>query len=220
MDLHFQVGPALVASDSDKPMPRADNWQNLMVSEFGGKWLDMARRGLLWSAGSNTALPIPIYSTPTNSPTLWNPSGSGRLLVVAKIGLAMVAGATIPDAGFGILWTYSAGAPPAATGATFATFTQISPFNLVDGSLDTVVRYGQAMTWTAAPTTVQWMDLSQFTLGTAASAGFGKTGIDPDGLIIVPPGTAISVVSSVASATTWMPSFTYANLPMPAQSLK
>jgi hypothetical protein len=142
------------------------------------------------------------------------------LLVVAKIGLALTAGATIPDSGFGVLWTYSAGAPPAATGLTFATFTQISPFNLADGSLDTVVRYGQAMTWTAIPTLVQWLDLSQFTLGTAASAGFGKTGIDPAGLIVVPPNTAISLVASVASATTFMPSFTYANIPMPRASLR
>jgi hypothetical protein len=76
------------------------------------------------------------------------------------------------------------------------------------------------VTWTSQPTNC-WMDigLNQFTLGTAAAAGFGTMNYEFDGACAMEPGCALSLVATAASATTWWVSFVTAEMTMPSGQL-
>lgn len=214
-DILFPGRKGPFADDARIEGANTDNFGSALVAEAGPKYLEWLRRGWMYTAPSNTALAIPIFSTPTNAPTLWNPATSGKVVLVTRLSLALCAGATIPDSGYGLLMSYGVGSPPAAAGQYFSAFTALATmFNLKSGANDGQAKMGVVATWTAIPTTTRWVGKSQFTLGTAASAGFGDTFIDLDtsAPILLMPGMAVSIVASLASATTFMPSFDYAEL--------
>src|SRR3990167_9601287 len=108
----------------------SDSWGSLLTINKGPQYLEWTRRGYVFTGSVAPASPaaIPIYSTATNSPTLWNPSTSGKLIVPIRLNLNMGAFAGIVVGGFALAYLASAG-DAVATAAPFSVFTNIAPIN-------------------------------------------------------------------------------------------
>jgi hypothetical protein len=212
MELNIRSGVLGPYQDDLPYTPRGDNYGALGVSEFGPKYSEWHRRGLLYQAGSTTALAIPIFSGTTNAPTLWNPSTNKFKLVICKVNVAPSATAIAASSGFGLAFAKVTADMVFATGF-YSGFTDIAPWNLKDLSLETQVRYSQANTLAAAMTQVLWLGLGQEFI-TAVGFSAGPLGVDPEGIAVIYPGYAMALVASVAMANTFMPSIVYAKLPL------
>ncbi len=194
---------------------RADSWGNQLVNENGPRYMEMARRGQIYNAGSTTALAIPIFSTNTNSPTLFNTNASKSLIVVLRVNLACAASAGTVAYGLGLAMARIQ-SDEVLTGLGFAVFTNIAPWSMRDLSSDTTTKYAQAVTYTTTSSAnVYWAGISKATIGTATAITLGSTVLDTEGAVVLWPGMACSLVSSVASVDTFMPTFVYAKLPLP-----
>lgn len=189
----------------------------LGVSALGPQYLEWTMRGYMFSTLTSPAAPaaLPIYSTATNSPTLFNPPDSNRMVIPIRLNLGLAAIATYLDDSYMLAYTPSAAYP--ATGGTFASFTNIAPINLKLNGPACRARYANAeVTWTTQPTPLMNLGISSWAAGTEANLEFKYIGYDFDGMLVLTPGTAISVVGVVASSTTYVTSFIFAELPLPS----
>ena len=62
---------------------------DLIVQNAYGKYSEIVERGRAFYSRTASAAVLPIATTPTNAPTLWNPYGSGVICKVLKINLTM-----------------------------------------------------------------------------------------------------------------------------------
>jgi len=209
------VGPAV---DNSPVEVGSDSWGSLLTIAKGPHLLEWTRRGYVYSTLTSPAAPaaVPIYSTATNSPTLWNPADSGKLIVPIRINLGIAAIATYLDDSFMLAQTLNTGSA-VATGGVFATFTNIAPINCLIGGPAGKGKYsGATVTWTVQPTAMMDIGFSSWAAGTEANLGYGVLSYEFNGGMALPPGTAISLVGVVASSTTYVTSFVFAELPLPA----
>jgi len=209
------VGPLVDGTSNEVGV---DSWGSLITVSKGPQFLEWVRRGYVYSTLTSPAAPaaVPIYSTATNSPTLWNPSDSGKLVVPIRINLGIAAIATYLDDSFMLAQTLNTGSA-VATGGVFATFTNIAPLNCLLGAGAGKAKYsGAVVTWTVQPTPIMDIGFSVWAAGTEANLGYGVLTYEFNGAMALPPGTAISLVGVVASSTTFVTSFVFAELPLPA----
>jgi hypothetical protein len=117
------VGPPKNLSDGVHTEFTGGNMGQLMTADIWGKYGEFCRRGWVYTA-SGTLLTIPVYTTLTNGPALWNPAGSGKLVVPLKILLS--AGGLGTPVITGLVGCFLNGAgSTAATGAPVITWTNI-----------------------------------------------------------------------------------------------
>jgi len=208
------VGPL---GDGSPAEVGVDAFGSLLVAEKGPKYLEWTRRGYMYTTLTSPAAPIalPIYSTATNSPTLWNPPGSGKMVVPVKLHVA------VADAGdraaASVILSYTPAAAEVATGGTFATFTNIVPVNCLLNGPACKARYaGAVVTWTTQPTAFMHIPVQVGINILDGSRDGSWVDFDFEGAVILPPGTAISVTTPVAFDGTYLASFIFAELPLPA----
>jgi len=189
---------------------------DLIVAQGSPQLLEWTRRGWLFDAVSTTMAgkAIPISTTATNSPTLWNPASSKKVLVPIRIalGLSGSMGAT-PNNSFGLA-TITRTGDNVATGLPFATFTDIvirgNRLGMADGSS---ARFAfDTVTFTTQPTVTKWLGLGTFLYGTAAAGGVDTLIYDFNGSYIMYPGTAFSIVGAAASVSLYEVDITFAEL--------
>jgi hypothetical protein len=171
---------------------------SMVVAESHGKFYEQASRGNMYVASSATG-GAAIVIVGNNIPTLWNPMGSGVNAEIVRIELAWVSGATAPTA---LSWVSLAPAGATiATGAPIATATLVATANcLVGGGKVGAVKWAPiAITFTAAPV---------FFTSTGIGLGTGAPTVVPslitkdyDGMLVIPPGSALSLVSQAATTT-------------------
>jgi hypothetical protein len=187
--------------DSQQILQSAGGYGQALQSELVGKYAEFAKRGWVFAARSGAAAAIPIYSTSTNSPTLWNPSSSGRLVIPLKVMFSRASGAINAFTGFVVCSIGNTG-DTAAAGLPLASFTNIVPVGMSLGrsSTSTSKFANAAVTWTVQPTPV--MDIG---LGTTVQGGANGEPYtlcyDFDGSLMVPPGNAINIAGALASGT-------------------
>jgi hypothetical protein len=206
----------------DAPYPlNGDNWGAMLVAEQGPQYLEWLRRGWIFSVKTATAAAIPIYSTATNAPTLWNPLSSGKLVVPLFINFTQAAVASAAVTGFMVMVEDGMG-DFQQTGAPFPTFTNIAPVSCLVGSkLVATTRYAHGtVTWTTQPTALFDLGIGQNVQGTAATgAPVGGLSYELKGKVGLLPGGAMAVGGYAASGNTWTVSIVFAELPMPKPSL-
>ncbi|MFA4972469.1 MAG: hypothetical protein WC683_07630 [bacterium] len=208
------VGPVSNGQPVEVPV---DDFGKILMAPGAPTYLEWTRRGYMYSTVTSPAAPaaLPIYSTATNSPTLWNPPSSNKMVIPIRINFGMAAIATYLDNSY--MLAYTPAASEVATGGTFASFTNIAPKNLLLNGPACQARYaGAAVTWTTQPTVLMNLGLSSWAAGTEANLEFAWLHYDFDGMLILPPATAISVVGVVASSSTYVVSIVFAELPLPA----
>jgi len=204
------------ADDARIESLNASNWGAQIVSQFGGGFMEMARRGLVFAARSGAAAAIPVNTTLTNAPTLWNPVGSGKVLVPLKIMLSAATLGTQVIDGFTINAAASMG-NAAGAGQPFPTFTNIAPVSTRIGAATVAQgKFANAVvTWTAQPSVLFDIGIGQWVSGTAATGQpYNNHVFDFDGSVIMAPGTAICLgAATAASSGTYWTTILYAELP-------
>jgi len=196
-----------------------DGHGGMLVSQHLPAYAEMARRGQIFVGRSGAAAAIPIFSTMTNAPTLWNPSDSGKLFLLLDIEVSFSALGTYAITGLVLMWEENMGAA-IGTGAPFPTFTNIAPTCTCLGNRKTAKgKFANAtVTWTTQPAVLRGLGMGQNIQGTAANGEpYNGQFFDLQGKVTMAPGVAIAVGGqAVATSATYWTSITYAELPLVA----
>jgi hypothetical protein len=185
----------------------------LVVYENHGKFYESALRGNMFVGTSAAPIAIPIDSSTTVTPTLWNPQGSGVIVEIVR--LSLTHDITTPEIPGAMTWgiTAPAGAD-IGTAAPITAFTTIAPVSLLIGSGKvSKVRYGQAGTFAVAPTYFMGTGITNDTWTAASTYPPWITQVDYDGMLVVPPGTALSLHATVATGGLYFVSIIFIESP-------
>lgn len=216
----LQVGPRNL-SDYDRLCLRGDSYGALVVNRLLGKYAEMAREAVVYSAKSGAAAAIPLDSAPLNTPTLWNPMSSNKLVVPLKVTLsAATQPATYIINGFSLSYLAATGST-AATGSLIETFTEIAPVGATLGKSATpTTRFAHAAVSflaTALPAPIMDLGMGQWMTAAGTDGRPYKFVYDFDGALLMPPGTAIVLAcAQAASVATYWATFLFAELDVPA----
>ena len=217
MQIQASVGVQRLA-DSNRAVPRLGSQGELVVGQLNSKYYEQTMRGnafLYSTAAAGVTLAAPGTSS---APMIWNPSGSGKNLVIDKVAIGFVSTTTIA-ANFEYAYLTGAGSQ-VGTAAPIVSLTQVAAVNLLLGSgVASVMRFAPAtVTLAAAPTHLATVGIST-TAGTATTTNAPFTMVDDvDGRIIVPPGVAFFVLSNAAMAMVAEISIYGLELPVPLTS--
>ncbi len=189
---------------------------DLIVSELHGKYFQECYRGNVYYASTATAgVVIPIASTLTPTYSIWNPAGSGKLLVPIATLIGWVA-TTAALGSFCWTATTNAGSGISST-APFVAFGTGTAVNANFGSSKaSVMRTGTGGTTTlvAAATFYRHLGLSITATTAATSVAPGWQWRDDwDGTGIIQPGNAIHLMGTTAIAVTAAVTLIYYEIP-------
>ncbi len=200
----------------------------LIIAELHGKYLEQAYRGNVYYASTATAgviLPVFVATTMTPTYSIWNPAGSGKLLVP----IVTLLGWTATTAALGtLIWIAStnagdrisaAGATGASPISTFGTLTAPVNANLGSGKVSQM-RFsasGSTTLLTGQPVFYRTTGITVSPTGTTAVSNvlpWWTCRDDWDGTGIIPPGNAIHLVGSTATLASIPITTVYAEIPL------
>ncbi len=220
------VDPSAAGSfDSATATVNLGRANELIISELHGKYLEQAYRGNVFYASTATAgVTIPIFVATTMTPTysIWNPAGSGKLLVP----IVTLLGWTATTAALGtFIWiaTTNAGSsvapvgPPTAPIVAFGTLT--APVNAYLGSGKVsqmrVSAAGTTTLQTGQPKFYRNMGITTLVSDSAGTVAPWWTARDDwEGTGIIPPGNALHVAATTAILATITVTLVYAEIPL------
>ncbi len=198
----------------------------LIIAELHGKYLEQAYRGNVFMVSTTTAgvvLPIFVATTLTPTYSIWNPAGSGRLMVP----IVLLLGWTATTAALGTLvWVATTNAgdhvaavgPPPAPIVAFGTQTAPVNANLGSGKVSQMRFSGTGGTTTLAtgqPTFYRGTGITITATTSASTAQPWWTARDDwDGTSIIPPGNAIHLMGSTATLATVTATLVYLEVPL------
>ena len=184
---------------------RSDVYGAVVNSDGPGQQFTDTLQGRSQIFTVTTPAALLISATTGNCPTIWNPSTSGKILVITKLMLGFVSGTTTIGS---VLWaktTAQAGTAVIATNGPIITFTS-APSSIFNGSVGGPNAKTSAMLWApavstfvAAPTVFAPTGIN---LGAASPTNGGNIfSQNYDGNLILWPGFALSLVYSVTTST-------------------
>lgn len=212
--------PATTANpDSSTPSALAGKGGELLVAPIFGESYALAYRGAVFHASTTPlGLAIPIYTSATPTVVLWNPSGSGKNLVLLAFS-AVYASGTAAYSAIGLMREIGAGSD-IATGATFAAFSSSGTTGgLIGAGSAGVARVSTAgtNTLTTAGTAARWFQ-TLFGINLEAQTGTAHgtlAGIQRfNGEVILPPGAAIWPAATLASVALYAQTISWAEVPV------
>jgi hypothetical protein len=185
----------------------------LIVYEDHGKFYEQTLRGNTFVGTSLTPVAIPIDSSVTVTPTLWNPLGSG--VIVELVRLSLTHDITTPDIPGAMTWGFTTGTgSDIGTAAPITAFTNIPPVSLLLGSgRVSKARYGNVGTFAVAPPYLMGTGITSDTWTAASTYPPWLTQVDYDGMLLVPPGTALSLHATVATGGLFFVDFFFVETP-------
>lgn len=211
----ISVGPPKNLSDTTVTNFTGGNMGELIVSDIWGKYGEFCRRGWIYTV-SGTLLTIPVYTTLTNGPALWNPAGSGKLVVPLKMMLS--AGGLGTPVITGIVGCYLNGAgSTAATGAPVITWTNIAPIGTFLGKQQTATTMfaNAVVTYTTQPAAFYHTGFNMYKSGTDAISLPITLVHDFDSAVMLYPGSLIAFGGTpAATSTTYITSIMFAEIPL------
>lgn len=216
MAIDFQAQSGLVGplQKGGQSYLRSSDFGEQVMVPGASDYYEWTRQGFVFTARSGAAAAIPVNTTLTNSPTLWNKASSGKVVVPMFIALSVAAVGTPALQGFSISWLKNTG-DGVGTGAPLATFTNVVPAaNMIGRGACTTQFANAVVTFTTQPTVLMDMGINHWLEGAAASGTISNILWDAKGSIIMPPGTSISVgCPTTASSTTYWTSIVFAEFP-------
>jgi hypothetical protein len=202
----------------------------LICSDINGFFAEQTMRGNSYIYATTTAVNIPIFSTPTNAPTLWNPAGSGKILILNSLTLSISAIGTPALDGIMLIGTAlnipaattgggSAGAT-AATGANSPVLTAVfvaAQNALLGSSKRSVMQWCPATITFGASNLPSQVGFAPFNLSAAATPAYAPFFWDIQGRICLMPGSLIALGGTpAATSTTFQVQWTGVEIPLPA----
>lgn len=189
----------------------------LLVASLHGKYFEQCYRGNVYYISTATAgVVIPIASTVTPTYSIWNPAGSGKLLIP----IVTLIGWTSATAALGtFVWTATTNAgntiSAAAPIVAFGSGTPINA-NLGAGKISQM-RAGSGGTTTlqAAAIFYRGTGISMTpTTAATATAPWWTARDDWDGGAVIGPGNAIHLMASTAILVSATVTLAYAEIPL------
>lgn len=207
-------------SDGDEAKLILGKQAEQLVAPLHSELYTQAYRGCLYHASTiPEGLAIPLYTDKAPVVCLWNPIGSGKNLSLLNIVFAHVSG-TAAHSAIGLCVVTGAGST-IATGAVFTAFGTATVYNGLLGSGTASVAKvatGGTTTLTTSPTTASWFyTLGNINLEASASTAHATfvpgAGSNPRGSILLAPGTAVWLASTVASVALYCATISWAEIP-------
>ena len=216
------VGPInILDGDAHNQPLRLGSSGEVVLTQNHGKFFEAVSRGNMYVATSSTPLIIPVDTGLTNFPTLWNPSASGVALEIVRVSLTQTAATPAAPAALEWFWAKRAGDHIGTLGP-MTVFTNIPPVNmLLGGGRLSKARYAQAVTWTVGqrPVYLMGVGVTQDTWAAASTNPVWSLNIDFEGMLVVPPDTALCLVATVATGTTYFVSIMYQENILPGATM-
>jgi hypothetical protein len=176
-----------------------------MVSELHGKYYTQTYRGnLFWAATAFAGVTLTIATGTSPTFVLWNPQGSGKNAVLVSIIITPTTAMTTAS-GYGYGFLINTGAS-LATAAPFSAFTQITAtrgnglLGQPAGQNASVLLVASAATLTTGATAMRAMGASAGTGAITAPAQQPIMREDFDGTLILQPGSAMVVGTTIATS--------------------
>lgn len=191
---------------------------SVQIQEFGGKYAEWCRKGYVYVARSGAAAAIPVNTTLTNSPTLWNPSDSGKCIIPILASFSAAALGTQVIDGFTVSFLSPAG-KEVATGQPIATWADVAPkpMRVAYPAVNPCkARFANAtVTFTTQPTAFLDLGMGQWVSGTAATGSpYNNHCFFFDGMIEIEPNNSISIgAATAATSGTYWTSIVFAEIP-------
>lgn len=200
-------------------MPKTNPMDTALVNTVGGRYAEWCRQGWVYVARSGAAAAIPVNTTLTNSPTLWNPANSGKCVIPISVTFSAAGLGTQVIDGFTVSYLLETGAE-VGTGKPLATFTNIPPkcMNLkknANAAVSTTQFANAVVTFTVQPVALLDLGCGQWISGTSAIATpYNQHGYKFDGEIELEPGSSISIgAATAATSGTYWTSIVFAEIP-------
>jgi hypothetical protein len=208
------VGPVRYNDGDDKPF-RIGTQGDQITTQLQPAYFEQTMRGNCFVYSMTTAASIVAVGT-AGFPNLWNPLGSGKLIVINKITWQAAAIGTPVISGFQYAFLPNAGAQvgtasPVLTGA-YSNVTGVTNLLLGSGNLSICKYLGSAATMTTAPTVFAAAGLN---LGATATQTPWTAWDDINGRIIIPPSVLFQIGASTATSTTFNISIWGMEIPIP-----
>lgn len=189
----------------------------LITSNLHADHFQECYRGNVFYGSTATAgVIIPIASTLTPTYSVWNPAGSGKLMVP----IVTLIGWTATTAALGsLIWmaTTNAGSGISTT-APFVAFGTGTPVNgYLGGGNASVVRLGSGGTTTLVAASTVYRETGLSVTATTAATATGPGWVwrdDWNGSGIIPPGNAIHLMGTTAIAITAQVTLAWYEIPL------
>jgi hypothetical protein len=188
-----------------------------LTADIYGKFGELCRRGYVFAAIGAAAAAIPIGTTLTNAPVIWNPASSGKLVIPLRILLSLGAIGTPILQGFAVYFLKNVG-DSIGTGLPIVTFTEVATVNtLIGRGIVARTKFAPAVaTYTTQPAKLMDLGFGHHLEGAAASGQlYSQFYHDFDGSVMMPPGTSLTLGSTIATSTTYWTTILFAELPLP-----
>ena len=214
----LQVGIRNLSDGTRAEALRGGSYGELITSQLWGKYGELCRRGYVFAGIGAAAAAVPIATTLTNAPSIWNPANSGKLVVPLSIRLSLGAVGTPILQGFTLSYLTNAESS-IGTADPVVTWTNIAPVNLLlgKGSAATTMFSGAVSTYTVNPARLMDLGFGHLLEGAAASGQlYSQFSHDFDGSLMLPPGTTIHLGSTIATSTSYWTTIVFAEIPLPA----
>ena len=188
----------------------------LLVAALHGKYFEHCYRGNVYSVSTVTAgVIIKIASTLTPTFSIWNPAGSGKLMVP----IVTLLGWTSTDAALGsFVWTSTTKAGDViSTTGPFVAFGSGTPVNMNLGSgkvSQMKAASGGTTTIVAAAQFYRGTGITALTTAATTTAPWWIARDDWEGMSVIGPGNAIHFMASTAILASVNVSLIYAELPL------
>lgn len=202
------------------PASRATGTPNLLqlqlgesaVSEVLPRYTALTWSGQVFSVSLATAAAITAYvgaAGGTPALAVWNPTGSGRNMVLLSAGFGNVVAASAAGT---VSWTAYFGPTAAITQATLNPPTNMSTLN----ATGSVMKGYSNVALTSSTALTNVIPLGSYYWATAAGAALTQQSpIEIPGYVLIPPGSMVALGgSSALTSATWIANLTWAELPV------
>jgi hypothetical protein len=217
VELAGYVGPISLSDGAHTGQVRLTNFGEMAYSKVNPDLYEHTLRGNAFVYSTAAAGAASVAPTTSNAPMIWNPTGSGKNLVVTKVAIGWVGTNTAAAGNFEYAFLPSAGSQ-IGTGAPVVSLTQVSGVNLLlSGGNVSVMRFAPTtVSLTSAPTYLAPMGVGMTNTTVASTAAPFNLVDYVNGQIIVPPGVAFFVVANISILVVTSIAMYGLELPIPA----
>lgn len=207
------------APDGNAPVvPKLGSFGEFITNDFNGWAAEQTLRGNGYAFNTALAGNALVAATTSNAPAIYNPSNSGRMLVLQKILFGRTAVGTPLEGSIVHLRTQGI-TSAIGTGAQIVSGTAVAALNLRSDKADSsgMLFYPTTIVTTPTPTVWAQTGVSQIaSTGTTTGIGTFTAWSDINGLLVIAPGTLYSLGAAVSLSTTYAISILGFSIPVPA----
>jgi hypothetical protein len=191
---------------------RAGQLGDSIVSELHGRYYETTYRGNSFLLSVSTAAAVTAYSGGAGGTPMigvFNPSASGKNLVITKASFSnVVAASAAGTVTFGLYFGVTAAITQATTTTPWSMVTQQQSGSVATGFRNVALTSGSAASNVIALGAYYWATA-------AGAASIMGAPIDLEGSVIIPPGSYVALGGSAAlTSATWIGSLQWEEVPV------